>query len=68
MIWVDVDFVSFDEFGEEISWIKGGPGIQTGETPGTPQTKTPEGECFAPNELRYVGDLLKHDGVTRYDR
>ena len=29
----DVEFVSFDELEPEISWIKGGPGPQTGGPP-----------------------------------
>ena len=47
---IDIEFVSFDELEPEISWIKGGPGNQTGGTPsdqsGAPLL--PGGECFAP--------------------
>ena len=30
---IDVENSSFDELEPEISWIKGGPGTQTGGTP-----------------------------------
>ena len=33
MIWFHIKFVSFDELGAETSWIKGGPGKQSGGTP-----------------------------------
>ena len=33
MIVVHVEFVSFHEHGADISWIKGGPGVQAGGTP-----------------------------------
>ena len=45
-----VENYSFDEHGAEISWIKGGPGAQTGGW-GSRQTGVPlppGGECFAP--------------------
>ena len=49
---IDVENSSFDELEPEISWIKGGPGPQTGGTPsgqsGGPLS--PGGECFAPLE------------------
>ena len=35
-IGVELENVSFDELGPETSWIKGGPGIQTGGTPPDP--------------------------------
>ena len=50
IIIVDVEFDSFDKLETEISWIKGGPGLQTGGThsdqSGGPLS--PGGECFAP--------------------
>ena len=41
---------SFDELGPEISWVKGGPGEQTGGWgPGQSGAPCrPGGECFAP--------------------
>ena len=42
--------LSFDELGLEISWVKGGPGNQTGGW-GLGQSGAPcrpGGECFAP--------------------
>ena len=60
MIVSHVEFVSFHELGAEISWIKGGPGQQTGGTPwDTPKghiPKSPGGECFAPYGI-YVENL-----------
>ena len=47
---VNVENDSFDEHGAEISWVKGGPGIQSGGTP-SDQSRgplKPGGECFAP--------------------
>ena len=43
---------SFDELEQEISWIKGGPGTQTGGTPSGQSGGhlSPGGECFAPLE------------------
>ena len=35
-----VEIDSFHELGHEKTWIKGGPGIQSGGTPGTPQRGT----------------------------
>ena len=47
---VHIENSSFDELEPEKSWIKGGPGLQTGGTPsgqsGAPWW--PGGECFAP--------------------
>ena len=52
MIMVDIEFVSFDERGAEISWIKVSTGEQTGgtswDTPKGHIPKSPGGECFAP--------------------
>ena len=46
---------SFDELGPEISWVKGGPGEQTGGwglgQSGAPLS--PGGECFAPHRTTF---------------
>ena len=50
IIRVHLRDLSFDELGPEISWVKGGPGHQTGGW-GLGQSGAPcrpGGECFAP--------------------
>ena len=44
-----VEIISSDELGHEKTWIKGGPGIQSGGTPSdlSGGHLSPGGECFA---------------------
>ena len=45
-----VENESNDELEPKLSWVKGGPGIQTGGTPSRQSggPLSPGGECFAP--------------------
>jgi len=53
IIRVDLRDHSFHRLGPEISWVKGGPGEQTGGCgigqSGVP--RSPGGECFTPHHL-----------------
>ena len=64
MIVSHVEFVSFDELGAEISWIKGGPGSQTGGTPSRQSGGhlSPGGEIFAPH---FENKHKEHPGASR---
>ena len=50
IIRVRIRKLSFDELGPQISWVKGGPGTQSGGWgPGQSGVPwSPGGECFAP--------------------
>ena len=56
IIRVDLRDHSFDELGPEISWVKGGPGLQSGGWgPGQSGVPwSPGGECFAPNVTKIL--------------
>ena len=57
IIGIDPRDHSFDELGPEISWVKGGPGPQTGGW-GLGQSggsRSPGGECFAPLSENHQG-------------
>ena len=47
---IHIENSSFDELEPWISWIKGGPGTETGGTPSGQSGghRSPGGECFAP--------------------
>ena len=66
IIRVNLRKLSFDELGPEISWVKGGPGNQTGgwghRQSGGPLS--PGGECFAP--LLKARGIIPADGSRAY--
>ena len=50
---IHVENESFDELGQEISLVKGGPGKRSGGTPSGQSggCRGPRGECFAPSSI-----------------
>ena len=54
---IDIRKPSFDGLGPDISWVKGGPGLQSGGwglgQSGAPGS--PGGECFAPFSENHQG-------------
>ena len=57
---------AFDELGQEISLLKGGPGTQSGGSPPGQSGghREPGGECFAPLMMITDMPLTQHETTT----